>query len=212
MSIIQSFLNDPSAALLTIITRIPAVVIGFTIHEFCHALAADRLGDPTPRNMGRLTLNPASHVSLWGFIMLLLFGFGWAKPVMVRPGNFKNRKMGDVIVSLAGPLSNLLLAFVVLGVIYFVPMPEWLYMFVAQLYSVNLMLFAFNLMPIPPLDGYNVLKTFFGLKNLKLFWWLEQYGMLVLFGLSFLGVLGTVLSFLTGFVSMGFSWFYGLFG
>lgn len=209
---LQQLFYDPSAFLLTIVTRIPAVIIGFTIHEFAHALSAVRCGDSTPRNQGRLTLNPASHINAWGFIMLLLFGFGWAKPVQVRPGNFKHPKRDDILVSLMGPLSNLLLAFITFPIVYALNVPELALHFIFQLYTVNLMLSIFNLLPIPPLDGFHIVKDFFGHKNLRFFWFLEQYGMLILFGLSLIGVLGTVIGFFTGWIQMFFMWFYHLVG
>ena len=87
---------------------LPAVLVGFTIHEFSHAIVAVRLGDNTPRDQGRLTLNPIAHIELIGLIMILFAGFGWAKPVQINPNNFKNRKNDEILVSLAGPFSNLL--------------------------------------------------------------------------------------------------------
>ena len=90
---------------------LPAILIGLTVHEWAHAYAAYRLGDPTARNLGRMTLNPLAHVDLFGFLMLLLVGFGWAKPVPVNPRNFKNYRRDDIIVSLAGIFTNVVIAF-----------------------------------------------------------------------------------------------------
>lgn len=98
--------------LINILYSLPAVFLAFSVHEFAHAFTAYRMGDHTPRFQGRLTLDPLAHVDWIGLIMFLIFGFGWARPVQVNPSNFKNRKWGDILVSLAGPISNLILAFI----------------------------------------------------------------------------------------------------
>ena len=101
--------------LTTLIANIPALLIGFAFHEYAHAWAADRLGDPTPRSQGRLTLNPLVHLDLFGTLMAFLYQFGWAKPVMTNPQYFKGDKLrGRMLVSLAGPTMNLIVAFVAL--------------------------------------------------------------------------------------------------
>jgi Zn-dependent protease len=100
--------------LVEILLSIPAVFLAIAFHEFAHAYSAYRLGDPTPKNMGRLTLDPLAHVDWLGFIMFALFGFGWAKPVQVNPSNFRNRRTGNIIVSLAGPAANMMLAILTL--------------------------------------------------------------------------------------------------
>lgn len=138
-----------------------AVVITLAMHEFSHALAALSFGDKTAKDSGRLTLNPLSHIDPLGFFMLLLVGFGWAKPVPVNPYNFKNRRLGLGIVSLAGPLANLLGIFV-FGLLFKFLLPwlgptNLLINFLYMLVLINISLFAFNLIPIPPLDGSKVL-------------------------------------------------------
>lgn len=104
---LSSILQDPLSLLYTL----PAIIIGLTVHEWAHAFAADKLGDPTAKNLGRMTLNPFAHIDLFGFLCLLVVGFGWAKPVPVNPRNFKNYRRDDIIVSLAGIAMNLVVAF-----------------------------------------------------------------------------------------------------
>jgi Zn-dependent protease len=144
---------------------LPAILIGLTVHEWAHAYAAYRLGDPTARNLGRMTLNPHAHVDLFGFLMLLLVGFGWAKPVPVNPRNFKNYKRDDIIVSLAGIFSNLLLAFL-FSFIYVAGILKWglgtneaFMNIVGSVITINLALAIFNLIPIYPLDGSHVAES-----------------------------------------------------
>lgn len=151
---------------------IPGILIGLTFHEFAHAFVADRLGDKTAKFQGRLTLNPLAHIDIIGFIMILLVGFGWAKPVEINPSAFKNRNIDDLKVSVAGPLANLIIAFLAALLTVF------LYKFVNSsanytlvsniivkiiLYVVNIncMLFVFNLIPIPGLDGFHILRDLF---------------------------------------------------
>ena len=153
-----------------ILLILPAVLVGFTIHEFSHAIVADRLGDTTPRDQGRLTLNPVAHIELIGLLMILFVGFGWAKPVQINPDNFKNPKKDDILVSLAGPLSNLLfgigfglllklLMTVASGVFYIAGFGEILYQIIAYFIWINFLLAVFNLFPIPPLDGSHILLS-----------------------------------------------------
>ena len=103
--------------LIDILYSLPAIFLAFSFHEFAHAFVAYHMGDATPKLQGRLTLDPLSHVDWIGLIMFVIFGFGWAKPVQVNPSNFKNRKWGDILVSLAGPMANIFLAFFTLLIV-----------------------------------------------------------------------------------------------
>ena len=185
----------------SLIANIPALMIGFAFHEFAHAWVADRLGDPTPRSQGRLTLNPFVHLDLFGTLMAFLYQFGWAKPVMTNPQYFKGNKLrGRMLVSLAGPLMNLLTAFVALFLWYLTM--HWLHgsswsgviaMMFKAIVLMNLGLGIFNLLPIPPLDGFGVLG---GLLPQRLAYRLmafEQYGMIILVLLLFTDILSKVL-------------------
>lgn len=137
-----------------------AILIGITIHEFAHAFAANAAGDPTAKNMGRLTLNPLAHIDLWGLVFLLLAGFGYGKPVPVNPYNLKNQKWGEVFVSAAGPLSNLG-QIVIFGLAFkflaFLGPENLLVYFLFTLIYINIILMVFNIIPLPPLDGSKIL-------------------------------------------------------
>jgi Zn-dependent protease len=179
----------------TIIARVIVLLIAFTIHELAHALTANYLGDLTPRRMGRITLNPIRHLDPIGTFMLIISGFGWAKPVMVNPGNMRgNPRTSMAIVAAAGPISNLLMAAVAslpfrLGLLFpsfssvgNIPSPDFL---LTQFIWINLILAFFNLIPVPPLDGYKIL---FGILPLEMAYRLrplEQYGFLILIALIF---------------------------
>lgn len=149
---------------------IPGFIIGFALHEFAHALAADKLGDPTPRLQGRLTIEPWPHIDIIGFLSLILVGFGWAKPVQIDPRNFKNPKRDDIIVSLAGPLTNLVLAIIFALALLILDksgilttLSPKVSIYLGQiLYAavwINALLFVFNLLPIPPLDGSHIVAN-----------------------------------------------------
>ncbi|HBC95317.1 MAG TPA: site-2 protease family protein [Clostridium sp.] len=151
---------------------IPAILIGFAFHEFAHAVVADKLGDKTPKFQGRLTLNPFVHVDIIGFIMILLVGFGWAKPVEINPGAFKNGSRDDLKVSAAGPLANLAVAFA--AAVLVVLVYKWggmitesssifnlVIKIILYIVNINCMLFVFNLIPIPGLDGFHILRDIF---------------------------------------------------
>lgn len=175
----------------TIVARMIVLIIAFTIHELAHAMTADHLGDPTPRSQGRITLNPLKHLDPFGTIMLLISGFGWAKPVMVNPYNLRgNYRTSMAIVAVAGPASNLVMA--ILGAIplrltQFMPIsflfsPTWekLSFLFAQFVFINLILMFFNLIPIPPLDGYKILQGVLPPEMGDQLRPLEQYGFMIL--------------------------------
>ena len=153
-----------------------AVLITLTVHEYCHGYAAYKLGDNTAKNLGRLTLNPIHHIDPFGALCMLFFHIGWAKPVPINPRNFKNPKRGFAITALAGPFSNLVLAFLFSGVFLLMYKTSmWVYLsegesflfnvcktstsFFSIFYSVNIGLAIFNLIPIPPLDGSRILNV-----------------------------------------------------
>lgn len=142
-----------------------SIVIGFTFHEFAHAFVAYKFGDPTAQKQGRLTLNPIAHIDLIGAIFILIAGFGWAKPVPVNRHYFKRPKLAGVLVTLAGPVSNLILAFlgfIIIAILIKLQVPMGsnfdLYPFFEIFVYMNLLLFAFNLLPLPPLDGYRIIE------------------------------------------------------
>ena len=188
-------------SLESILLRVASVFLCLTIHETCHGLAAYALGDPTAKRAHRLSLNPLRHIDWLGLIMMVAAGFGWAKPVPVDPSYFKKPKQGMAVTALAGPVSNLLLAVLFLGigkVIYlYAPYSagmnvffEWCLFTVAPM-SVGMGLF--NLIPIPPLDGSKVLAMFLPNSAYGQLMRYERYGILVLLALSWLGLGGNFL-------------------
>ena len=162
----------------SILYSLPGILIGLTVHEYCHALAAHQLGDSTAREQGRLTFNPLKHIDLIGFLFIIIAGFGWAKPVQFNPENLRHPRRDKAIIAAAGPLSNLILAFVfiaiikvwialltsnassenaerILSILYSRPVVILL-IIIIQSARINLGLFIFNLVPIPPLDGSHI--------------------------------------------------------
>lgn len=171
-NVVQRFQNPSS--LLSLVLTLPAVIIAMTFHEYAHAFAADKLGDDTPRQQGRLTLNPLKHIEPVGFFLLLFAGFGWGRPVEINTNRFNknmDKSKGEAIVSFAGPLMNIILAIVsafILGLILKFNLLDKLQMqyaeiviiFMMQLLYINLGLGIFNLIPLPPLDGSKILRHF----------------------------------------------------
>ena len=181
------------------IYRIPALLFALVVHEYAHALAADSMGDPTPRYMGRLTLNPMMHVDVLGLLMLALAGFGWAKPVPINSNNFHNRKEGIIKVSLAGPGANLFLCFVaaLVGAILlrFNLMSQTVFNFLQWIMLYNVWFAFFNLIPIPPLDGSKLVMEFMPTKYLYQYAeTVERYGFFILMALVFSGVVGAIIN------------------
>lgn len=192
----------PDFNITMIIANIPALLIGFAFHEYAHAWVANRLGDPTPRSQGRLSLNPFVHLDLFGTIMALLFRFGWAKPVITNPHYFKgDRRKGLMMVAIAGSIANLIIAFVAMFFwilsMSWIQTSEWgsiISLIFQSIVLMNLGLGIFNLLPIPPLDGFTVLGGLLPESYEPKLQVLEQYGMIILLLVLFTGVLGKVLS------------------
>jgi len=163
------------------------IFVALPVHEFAHAAAAVALGDQTPRRMGRYTLNPLPHIDPLGAILIAFTGFGWAKPVLWNPRNISmDPKLGSVIVSLAGPLSNLLLAAVGAALLHNGIGGDFGQTFLAFFIQINVLLFVFNLIPIPPLDGSHVLFALLPGDNSRLQMQLSQFGFLILMAVIFL--------------------------
>lgn len=185
------------------------------IHEYAHALVATKLGDDTPRLQGRLTLNPMAHIDIMGALMILLVGFGYAKPVQVNARRFKNPKGGMALTALAGPVSNVLMAFIfcILGNVIRIaaasngvsPLINAAYMFTSIAAQINASLAVFNLLPIPPLDGSKLLALVIPAKYYFKYLKYERYIITVVFALILFGVLSAPLSFLSGLLLKGVS-------
>lgn len=186
----------------TLIALIPAMLIGLAFHEFAHAWVADYLGDPTPRSQGRLTINPLAHLDIFGTLMILLYRFGWAKPVLINPNNFRGNPLrARMFVSLAGPAMNLIIAFLsmlIWGISEnFLQNSLWwphLYLVLRSIVSLNIGLGIFNLIPIPPLDGFAILGGILPRNLAEKLWALEPYGILILMVFLFTNILSPVLS------------------
>ncbi len=191
-----------------------AVVLAITVHEWAHAFAAYKMGDPTARNLGRMTLNPFAHLDWMGFLMLMLVGFGWARPVPVNERNFRNPHRGGLVVASAGIIANLIMAsvgilvmltlkwtnnvyfladsgniFTQMDISYFISSSvsiDWLMLFLWIFVSINCSLFVFNLLPIAPLDGSHILELLLIKKTGPAPWlWLRQKGSMVLVAFMF---------------------------
>lgn len=174
-----------------------AFLIGASVHEAAHAWMAHRLGDPTPERDGRLTLNPFVHIDLLGFILILLAGFGWAKPVLTNPAMFRgNRRLGMLKVAIAGPIANLLLAglFAAIARSNLIPYFDMQSKVVGTVIWINVLLFVFNLLPIFPLDGEKIVRSLVPLRQLGFFYKMETYGPFILLLLVFTGLMGTIIS------------------
>ncbi|HKY88733.1 MAG TPA: site-2 protease family protein [Candidatus Limnocylindrales bacterium] len=195
---------DPERLLPVLLVAGILLLVAFPIHEFSHALAAYRLGDSTARWMGRLTLNPIAHFDPLGGLFLVLtalsgFAIGWAKPTPVNPANLAGGRQGEALVAFAGPFSNLVMASIVAVplraiVTLGIDAPPLVVTVLAYLVLFNLLLFVFNLLPIPPLDGWKVLLSFLSPATAWQLRPYEQYGFLVLILLLVTGIFGRVVS------------------
>lgn len=183
-------INIGSGGLLSparLIAVLTIIFVALPVHEFAHAATAVALGDDTPKRQGRYTLNPLPHIDPMGAILIALTGFGWAKPVQWNPRNIAiDPRLGSILVSVAGPLSNLLMA---VAAVILLRMDLFAGSFIEQMLwffvQINVLLFVFNLIPIPPLDGSHVLFALLPGDTLKLQWQLSQYGFLILMAVIF---------------------------
>ncbi len=198
MGLIQLLFRDPFTFLLLVIPLLYSIII----HELAHGWVADRMGDPTAKWLGRLTLNPLKHLDPFGTIALLIFGFGWAKPVPVNFLNLRDFRKGMIYVSAAGITANMILAFIAFLLMRLTqdydlgPVHTMLY-FAAR---VNIMLAAFNLIPIPPLDGSKILMGFLPGHLRYQLERLEPFGLFIILGLLYLGALNPVISLFQGII------------
>ncbi len=188
--------------IMTKILTLPGIILGLSLHEFAHAWMSNKLGDPTPKRQGRLTINPLAHIDWIGFLALLLVGFGWGKPVMIDPSYYKNRRTGEFLTGIAGVTMNLIIAVILsfptkaLINAYYSSgsalLENVLYIFYYAV-MINVVLMIFNLIPVPPLDGWGIVTQIFNLQ--KYSWWYKvyQYGQWILLILIFANITDMIL-------------------
>ena len=177
--------DDIGGFLTTLVAGLPGIVIAMVVHEYAHARVADALGDYTPRMQGRLTLNPAAHVDPIGLAMLFIVHFGWAKPVQINPMNFSNPRRDDILVSLAGPASNLITSFIALIILVLLakfdfPFSEGALVVFNLIIVYNINFAIFNMLPIPPLDGSHILRNLLPYEMARAYAQLERYSFIFL--------------------------------
>lgn len=210
-----------TAGILDLVLTIPGVLIALTFHEFAHAWVAYKLGDDTPKYQGRINLNPLSHIDPVGFVFLIVAGFGWGKPVQIDPRNFNGKysiSKAEAIVSAAGPIMNLILAFVFL-IIYYILFGvtnildglslQWqgiIMILITNIISINIGLGIFNLIPLPPLDGSKILMHFLPYNAKQWFYNNQQIFYLIFLVLFVTGLSSVILTPIFSVVLNGMNW------
>ncbi|MCL2111167.1 MAG: site-2 protease family protein [Clostridiales bacterium] len=201
---------NPAQWLQHTLIMLPAIVIGITLHEFAHAYAAWKLGDKTPQKQGRITLNPLAHIDPIGLITLIFVGFGWGRPVQVNPYAFKgNRRAASLIVNVAGVITNFIVAFLCTATLFFVRDPI-LFMVLYNIVAINLMLMIFNLLPVPPLDGFGIITELFDLRRFSWYAPLYNNGTFILLALIIFGITGMLLGPAMGSLLTSFQKFWAM--
>lgn len=193
----MNFLSENFFSIEFLINRLlllPGIIIGIAFHEFGHAFVSYKLKDPTPKLQGRVTLNPIAHIDPFGLLFIFFIGFGWGKPVQINPAFYRNKRRDSILVGIAGCTINFILG------IFFIGLTAIFSKFIPGFYEnkhlfnlfflagyINFLLMIFNLLPIPPLDGYGILENLFNIKNEKLTHFMNTKGIFVLLALVFLG-------------------------
>lgn len=194
--------------LISLLLSVPGLLLALSMHEFAHGYAAYKMGDNTAKYDGRLSLNPFDHMDPIGTLCLLFFRFGWAKPVRINPYNFKNQRAGIIVVSLAGPFMNFILA-LISAIIAEIVARYMVYsniaLFLYQVFyiseAINIGLMVFNLIPIPPLDGSKILLEFLPYRYREYFYRVERYSFIILILLCYSGFLNPILTVMQSSIS-----------
>lgn len=219
------FNGDFQGFALSLLFILPAIVIALSFHEAAHAWMANKMGDPTAKNLGRMSLDPTRHFDLFGFISFILIGFGWGKPVPTNARNYYNYKKANVLVALAGVTVNLIIALVTLVIICVLTLTGAfdsaftatdytptviIYIILYRIASLNLVLCFFNLIPIPPLDGHHLVKGYIARKSPNFYMNYQRYGFIFLMVLLFVTPFGSYLSWLVNFIIQGVGALFGV--
>ena len=222
--------SDIKSYIIQLLLSLPIILLALSLHETAHGYVAYKLGDPTARNLGRLTLNPVKHLDPIGFLCMLLAGFGWANPVPINSRNFKNPRRDIALTSIAGPVSNLLLAFIFVIIFRFSYEPimtnsvramltgntflsnalQYTYIFIYLAIQMNITLAVFNLLPIPPLDGSKILYMFLPPKTYFKIAPYERYISIAFMLLLLTGIISPLLSTVTEYIMNGMFFVVGL--
>ena len=198
--------SNPTEWLVDKMLLLPGIIIGLSLHEFGHAFVAYKLGDNTPKLQGRVTINPMAHIDWMGLAALFFCGFGWGQPVQINPYNFKHRRRDELLVSLAGVVMNLLLAVffaIIAKIVLMAAGSDWIvyntlgvgiWQIIIYAIQINLVLMIFNLIPCPPLDGFNIIANIFGFAGTQTYWNIYRYGSWILVLIIVFGITGMVIS------------------
>lgn len=197
--------SSPAEWFMRTLMIIPGIIVGISFHEYAHGLVAYKLGDPTPKYQGRLTVNPAAHIDPVGLVALLFAGFGWGRPVEINPNNFKNRRKGEFLTALAGVVMNLIIAIIFGFIIKLVitaggtafaasSLGNIIVTILMYVIQINLVLMVFNLIPVPPLDGFTVVTELFNVKHTPAYYTVCRYGSVILLALILFNVTSKILS------------------
>lgn len=202
MNFLDGDFDNPKEWLRGMIVMLPGIIVGLSMHEFSHGIVSYRLGDPTPKVQGRLTVNPLAHIDPLGFIALLFCGFGWGVPVEINPSYYRHRRRDEFFVSIAGVMMNLLIAVLSAVILRFIlysqvaetAMGDILVDIFVQMAVINLVLMIFNLIPVPPLDGFGILTQIFNLRKYSWYDVVYNNGMWILLALIIFNVTGMIIS------------------
>ena len=203
-SSLRSGMADPKQWLMEKLLLLPGIIIGLSLHEFGHAVVAYKLGDNTPKLQCRVTINPMAHIDWMGLAALFFCGFGWGQPVQINPYNFKHRRRDELFVSLAGVVMNLLVAvlFIIIAKVFVTAtggalnstLAEGFWWIIYYAIQINFVLMIFNLIPCPPLDGFNIIAQIAGFGNTETYWRIYNYGSWFLIIIIVFGVAGMILT------------------
>ena len=194
--------SNPREWILSMLIMLPGIIVGLSFHEFAHGFVSYKLGDPTPKIQGRVTINPMAHIEPVGFIALLLCGFGWGIPVSIDPTYYKHKRRDELLVSLAGVVMNLIIAVVFAFFIRLLfaagiegsDLGDILIRIFVQVARINLVLMIFNLIPVPPLDGFGIITQIFDLRKYDWYYKVYNNGFYILLVLILFGITDRILS------------------